>query len=141
MGAIPNNYPPQLLLDSNIMCPWLGTYSDLVFFLGVGCVVETHKIAGNNMYMLRILPKMNSAGSGRPALEVATENLEDILDWQTQIEGARNAIETQQHVLIKREQVLKQQSRNKRIALEMSDLVLYCRPVPFTLESKGLFFF
>lgn len=101
-------------------------------------MVETHKIAGNNMYMLRILPKMSGATPGRPALEVATENLEDILDWQTQIESARNAIETQQHVLIKREQVLKQQSRNKRIALEMSDLVLYCRPVPFQLESKSL---
>ena len=102
--------------------------------------METHKIAGNNMYMLRILPKMTGGTPGRPALEVATENLEDILDWQTKIEAARNAIENQQHILIKRDQVLKQQSRNKRIALEMSGLVLYCQPVPFTLESESLGF-
>ena len=101
-----------------------------------GCVVETHKIAGNNMYMLRILPKVTTASNSRPALEVATENLEDILDWQKRIEDARNAIESHQHDLNKREQVLKQQSRSKRIALEMSDLVIYCRPVPFQIESE-----
>lgn len=106
--------------------------------LPAGCVVETHKIAGNNMYMLRILPKSGPPGAGasRPALEVATENLEDILDWQKRIEDARNAIENHQHEVYKREQVLKQQSRSKRIALEMSDLVIYCRPVPFSLESE-----
>ena len=102
----------------------------------VGCTVETHKIAGNNMYMLRILPKMTGSISGRPALEVATENLEEILDWQKQIEDARNAIETHQHDLIKKTQVLMQQSRSRKIALEMSDLVIYCRPVPFALESE-----
>ena len=100
--------------------------------------METHKIAGNNMYMLRIIPKTPPAGAGtnRPALEVATENLEDILDWQKRIEDARNAIENHQHEVYKREQVLKQQSRSKRIALEMSDLVIYCRTVPFSLESE-----
>ncbi len=100
--------------------------------------METHKIAGNNMYMLRILPKGPASGNSRPALEVATENLEDILDWQKRIEDARNTIKSHQHDLVKREQVLKQQSRSKRIALEMSDLVIYCRPVPFQIESKPL---
>lgn len=102
--------------------------------------METHKIAGNNMYMLRILPKMTGSISGRPALEVATENLEEILDWQRQIEDARNAIETHQSDMIKKTQVLMQQSRSRKIALEMSDLVIYCRPVPFALESKGHIF-
>ena len=100
--------------------------------------METHKIAGNNMYMLRILPKITDNTTGRPALEVATENLEEILDWQRHIEDARNTIESLQNDLYKRDQVLKQQSRNKRIALEMSDLVIYCRPVPFQLESESL---
>ena len=101
--------------------------------------METHKIAGNNMYMLRILPKItNAGGNSRPMLEVATENLEDILDWQKRIEDARNAIESHQHEVYKKEQLLKQQSRSKRIALEMSDLVIYCRPVPFSLEGKGV---
>jgi len=88
------------------------------------------------MYMLRILPKMTGSISGRPALEVATENLEEILEWQKQVEDARNAIETQQHDLVKKTQVLMQQSRSRKIALEMSNLVIYCRPVPFALESE-----
>lgn len=107
----------------------------MFYVVVAGCVVETHKIAGNNMYMLRILPKVTTASNSRPALEVATENLEDILDWQKRIEDARNAIESHQHDLFKREKELKLQSRSKRIALEMSDLVIYCRPVPFQIES------
>ena len=98
--------------------------------------METHKISGNSMYILRILPRITEGTAGRPVLEVATENLEDILDWQKQIELARNAIESQQLDLYKKQQVLKQQSRSKRIALEMSDLVVYCRPVPFSIESE-----
>ena len=89
------------------------------------------------MYMLRILPKTDAGA--RPALEVATENLEEILDWQKQIETARNAIETHQLDLTKQEEVLMQQSRSKRIALEMSDLVIYCGTVPFSLESECVF--
>lgn len=105
--------------------------------LSAGCSVETHKIAGNNMYMLRIIPKLTATSSTHPpALEVATENLEDILDWQKRIEDARNAIETHENDMHKRKQVLQQQSRSKRIALEMSDLVIYTRPVPFSLESE-----
>ena len=105
------------------------------FFCCAGCVVETHKRAGNNMYLLCIRPKGEQA-SGRPALEVATENLEDILDWQKHIEDARSAIESHQHDMYKKTQVLMQQSRSRKIALEMSDLVIYCHPVPFALESK-----
>lgn len=30
--------------------------------------------------------------------------------------------------------------RRKKIALELSDLVIYCRPVPFDEDSKWFFF-
>lgn len=32
----------------------------------------------------------------------------------------------------------KMMERRKKIALELSDLVIYCRPVPFDEDSKGL---
>ena len=88
------------------------------------------------MYMLRIFPKMTDTTTGRPALEVASEDIEDILEWQREIEAARNKVETLQRDLLKHERMMKQESRNKRIALAMSDLVIYCRPVPFAIESK-----
>lgn len=31
----------------------------------------------------------------------------------------------------------KQMERRKKIAVELSDLVVYCRPVPFNEDSKG----
>ena len=88
------------------------------------------------MYMLRIFPKMTDATTGRPALEVASEDLEEILDWQKEIEAARSKVETLQRDILKHEKLMKQESRSKRIALAMSDLVIYCRPVPFAIESE-----
>ena len=48
----------------------------------------------------------------------------------------RYNLETQQQEDLKKEQLLDQQQRVKRIAREMSDLVVYCRPVPFLIEGK-----
>lgn len=86
--------------------------------------------------MLRIFPKMIDTTTGRPALEVASEDIEEILDWQKEVEAARNKVETLQRDILKHEKLMKQESRSKRIALEMSDLVIYCRPVPFAIESE-----
>lgn len=88
------------------------------------------------MYMLRIFPKMTDTTTGRPALEVASEDIEEILDWQREVELARNKLETLQRDIVKHEKLMMQESRSKRIALEMSDLVIYCRPVPFAIESE-----
>ena len=88
------------------------------------------------MHMLRIFPKMTDMTTGRPALEVASEDIEDLLEWQREIEAARNKLDTLQRDILKHEKLMKQESRSKRIALEMSDLVIYCRPVPFAIESE-----
>ena len=98
--------------------------------------METHKKAGNNMYMLSIRPKVIDQNSSHPALEVASENQEDLMDWQKQIEDACLAIQSHQHNMFVKTQVLMQQSRSRKISLEMSDLVIYCQPVPFALESE-----
>lgn len=86
--------------------------------------------------MLRIFPKMTDMTTGRPALEVASEDIEDLVEWQREIEAARNKLDTLQKDILKHEKLMKQESRSKRIALEMSDLVIYCRPVPFAIESE-----
>ena len=93
------------------------------------------------MYMLRIFPKMTDTTTGRPALEVASENLEEILDWQREVELARKKVETLQMDILKHEKLKMQESRSRRIALEMSDLVVYCRPVPFVIESEWITWF
>ncbi|CAI8032851.1 1-phosphatidylinositol 4,5-bisphosphate phosphodiesterase gamma-1, partial [Geodia barretti] len=102
-----------------------------------GILVETHSLPGNHMYLLSIFPRQAQGNDqiGRPALEVAAESLQEILDWQTAIEEVRYKLETQQQEDLKKEQLLDQQQRVKRIAREMSDLVVYCRPVPFLLEG------
>jgi phosphatidylinositol phospholipase C gamma-1 len=101
-----------------------------------GIVVETHSLPGNHMYLLSIFPKAQANDQiGRPALEVAAESLQEILDWQHAIEDVRYKMETQQQEDLKKQQLLDQQQRVKRIAREMSDLVVYCRPVPFLIEG------
>ena len=101
-----------------------------------GCKVEMHNIPGNNMYMLRIYPKTSAENIGRPALEVAADSPEEILEWQEVIEEQRNKAETQKKEMLKIEQVMKQHERVKRIARELSDMVVYCRPVPFAFERE-----
>ena len=86
--------------------------------------------------MLRIFPKMTDMTTGRPALEVASEDIEDLLEWQREIEAARNELDTLQRDILKHEKLMKEELRRKQIALEMSDLVIYCRPVPFAIESE-----
>lgn len=103
-----------------------------------GCMVETHSLPGNSMYVLRIYPKNTTqdGGIGRPAIEVAAESLEEILAWQRAIEEARNKLETQELEMVKMQGILKARERSKKIALEISDMVVYCCPVPFQLESE-----
>jgi len=101
-----------------------------------GCLVEMHNIPGNNMYMLRVYPKTSAGNIGRPALQVAAESPEEILEWQHAIEDARGKAETQQKEMLQKEQVMKQHERIKRIARELSDMVIYCRPVPFAIERE-----
>ena len=103
-----------------------------------GCMAETHNIPGNNMYMLRIYPKSSEGDAiGRPAVEVAAESLEEILEWQRAIEDVRNKAESQEQELLKAKEITKQRERSKKIASEISDLVVYCWPVTFVIESKS----
>ncbi|KAG7263095.1 hypothetical protein CRUP_000697, partial [Coryphaenoides rupestris] len=70
--------------------------------------------------------------SSRPgqAMDVAADSLEDLTAWVAKIrEAAQNADARMQEE--------KQMERRKKIAVELSDLVVYCRPVPFNERKIG----
>nr|XP_005986803.1 PREDICTED: 1-phosphatidylinositol 4,5-bisphosphate phosphodiesterase gamma-1 isoform X2 [Latimeria chalumnae] len=68
---------------------------------------------------------------GQPGqLDVAANSKEDLLDWVTRIRGAAQTADA-------RLSEGKMMERRKKIALELSDLVIYCRPVPFDEEKIG----
>ena len=80
----------------------------------------------SGLYTLRIHP----AGMGSvAALEVASHSLEEITQWKQSIQDA---------IVNLSENQLKLQKEVKRlqIAKEMSDLIVYCRSVPFEMDSK-----
>ncbi|XP_058034768.1 1-phosphatidylinositol 4,5-bisphosphate phosphodiesterase gamma-1-like isoform X5 [Ahaetulla prasina] len=64
------------------------------------------------------------------SLDVATDTLEELNDWVAKIrEVTQNADARMQEGKI--------MERRKKIALELSELVVYCRPVPFDEEKIG----
>uniref|UniRef100_A0A8C9Y5S0 1-phosphatidylinositol 4,5-bisphosphate phosphodiesterase gamma n=1 Tax=Sander lucioperca TaxID=283035 RepID=A0A8C9Y5S0_SANLU len=63
-------------------------------------------------------------------LDVAADSLEDVTSWVAKIrEAAQNADARMQEE--------KQMERRKKIAVELSELVVYCRPVPFNEDKIG----
>ncbi|KAL0595008.1 1-phosphatidylinositol 4,5-bisphosphate phosphodiesterase gamma-1 [Plecturocebus cupreus] len=65
------------------------------------------------------------------SLDVAADSQEELQDWVKKI---REVAQTADARLSEG----KMMERRKKIALELSELVVYCRPVPFDEESKGL---
>uniref|UniRef100_A0A665WT72 1-phosphatidylinositol 4,5-bisphosphate phosphodiesterase gamma n=1 Tax=Echeneis naucrates TaxID=173247 RepID=A0A665WT72_ECHNA len=63
-------------------------------------------------------------------LDVAADSMEDLSSWVGKIrEAAQNADARMQEE--------KQMERRKKIAVELSELVVYCRPVPFNEDKIG----
>ena len=64
-------------------------------------------------------------------LEVASRNLDEIAQWKTTIQEAIvNLSENQAKI--------QKEVKRLQIAKEMSDLIVYCRSVPFDMNSKCL---
>ncbi|XP_065179717.1 1-phosphatidylinositol 4,5-bisphosphate phosphodiesterase gamma-1-like [Sycon ciliatum] len=81
------------------------------------------------LYKFRILPQGATKG-----IEVATDDQGDMREWMTKIKQASQE-------LASRNQIKLQAQRSFRIALELSDLVVYCRPVPFDIDNFGRRYF
>ena len=82
----------------------------------------------NGLFTLRIHPGGISGPTGG-GLEVAWRDLEEIRQWQTSIQEAIVNLDEAQLKM-------DQQVRKLQIAREMSDITVYCRSVPFDINSE-----
>ncbi|KAM9478113.1 1-phosphatidylinositol 4,5-bisphosphate phosphodiesterase gamma-1-like isoform 2-T4 [Salvelinus alpinus] len=80
-------------------------------------------------YVFTVHSQQMSIHPGQP-LDIAADTLEDLTGWVGKIREATQNADA-------RMQEEKQMERRKKIALELSELVVYCRPVPFNEEKIG----
>uniref|UniRef100_A0A4W3JJ45 1-phosphatidylinositol 4,5-bisphosphate phosphodiesterase gamma n=1 Tax=Callorhinchus milii TaxID=7868 RepID=A0A4W3JJ45_CALMI len=93
------------------------------------CQIAVHPEGkGSRPYVFKINMGPYSRHGG--SMDLAAESQEELNDWVTKI---RNAAQTADA----RVEEGKIMERRKKIALELSDLVVYCRPVPFDEEKIG----
>lgn len=82
------------------------------------------------MWVLRIYPGQDGDGGPAPALEVAADSREEMMQWRDSLQQARRQVEDEL-------QKIHEESKITNIATELSDLIIYCRSVPFD-ESKQI---
>ncbi|KAM3922485.1 1-phosphatidylinositol 4,5-bisphosphate phosphodiesterase gamma-1 isoform 2-T2 [Leptodactylus fuscus] len=130
----PSNYVEEILSppEPEPERPHLDENSPLGDLLGGILDVPSCQIAirheglNNRPYVFSI----NVPSVTRLPLDVAAESAEDMHDWVRKI---REAAQTADARLTEG----KIMERRKKIALELSELVIYCRPVPFDEEKIG----
>ena len=82
----------------------------------------------NGMWILRIYPGQDGVGAPAPALEVAADSRDEMLQWRDSLQQAQRMVEDEL-------EKIHQESCTQNIATELSDLIIYCRSVPSD-ESK-----
>ncbi|XP_035502529.2 1-phosphatidylinositol 4,5-bisphosphate phosphodiesterase gamma-1-like isoform X2 [Scophthalmus maximus] len=107
----------------------LGTF--LKGFIDVPtCHVVVHKDGKNSRPFVFTIHSQHVSSHPVQTLDVAADSLEDLTCWAGRIrEAAQNADARMQEE--------KQMERRKKIAVELSELVVYCRPVPFNEDKIG----
>uniref|UniRef100_A0A3B5QAB3 1-phosphatidylinositol 4,5-bisphosphate phosphodiesterase gamma n=1 Tax=Xiphophorus maculatus TaxID=8083 RepID=A0A3B5QAB3_XIPMA len=94
------------------------------------CHVAVHKDGKNSRPFVFTIHSQHLSSHPVQSLDVAADSLEDLTCWVSKIrEAAQNA-----DARVSEE---KQMERRKKIAVELSDLVVYCRPVPFNEDKIG----
>uniref|UniRef100_A0A4W4FSH1 1-phosphatidylinositol 4,5-bisphosphate phosphodiesterase gamma n=1 Tax=Electrophorus electricus TaxID=8005 RepID=A0A4W4FSH1_ELEEL len=92
------------------------------------CQIGEHEGKGARPYVFSLM-SMGSLQPG-PVLEVSASSQDELKDWVHKI---REVTMTSEAKL----EEGKMMERRKKIALELSDLVVYCRPVPFDEDKIG----
>ncbi|XP_029683948.1 1-phosphatidylinositol 4,5-bisphosphate phosphodiesterase gamma-1-like [Takifugu rubripes] len=107
----------------------LGTF--LKGFMDVStCHVVVHAEGKNSRPFVFTVHSQNFSSQPVQSLDVSADSLEELTHWVTKIrEAAQNADARMQEE--------KQMERRKKIAVELSELVVYCRPVPFNEDKIG----
>uniref|UniRef100_A0AAQ6AD54 1-phosphatidylinositol 4,5-bisphosphate phosphodiesterase gamma n=1 Tax=Amphiprion ocellaris TaxID=80972 RepID=A0AAQ6AD54_AMPOC len=94
------------------------------------CHVVVHKDGKNSRPFVFTIHSQHLSSHPVQTLDVAADSLEDLTSWVSKIrEAAQNADARMQEE--------KQMERRKKIAVELSELVVYCRPVPFNEDKIG----
>uniref|UniRef100_A0A673AJ08 1-phosphatidylinositol 4,5-bisphosphate phosphodiesterase gamma n=1 Tax=Sphaeramia orbicularis TaxID=375764 RepID=A0A673AJ08_9TELE len=83
---------------------------------------------GSRLHVFSLVP--NTSMQTGPVLDVAANSQEELKEWVLKI---REVTMTSEAKL----EEGKMMERRKKIALELSDLVIYCRPVPFDEDKIG----
>uniref|UniRef100_A0A8C1DB45 1-phosphatidylinositol 4,5-bisphosphate phosphodiesterase gamma n=1 Tax=Cyprinus carpio carpio TaxID=630221 RepID=A0A8C1DB45_CYPCA len=83
---------------------------------------------GSRQFVFSLVPVASPRTS--PVLDIAASSQEELKDWVVKI---REVTMTSEAKL----EEGKMMERRKKIALELSDLVIYCRPVPFDEDKIG----
>uniref|UniRef100_A0A3B5LEK9 1-phosphatidylinositol 4,5-bisphosphate phosphodiesterase gamma n=1 Tax=Xiphophorus couchianus TaxID=32473 RepID=A0A3B5LEK9_9TELE len=82
---------------------------------------------GSRPYVFSLVQNNTVQGT---LLDVAANSAEELQDWKTKIQEVAATSEAK----LEEGKIME---RRKKIALELSDLVIYCRPVPFDEEKIG----
>ena len=91
-----------------------------------GCTVETIEPAENEMWVLKIHPRLDTKDDPAPTLEVGSDTRDQMISWGDALqEGSRQV----------KDETKKTRTESLKIAKELSDLIVYCRAVPFLLSE------
>eukprot|EP00731_Ephydatia_muelleri_P027125 Em0018g1225a len=136
----PANHVEEVQLDEVTEDRQLGNLQQGAIDIS-GCTTEIHHLSSNNLYALKIVPVLKAECTEQEkenhvGLMVAAQSLEEILKWQKAIDEARNKANSHALAQMEKEKERKKDEQKKRIAIEMSDIIAYCRPVPFD-ENKS----
>uniref|UniRef100_A0A3P9LP59 Phosphoinositide phospholipase C n=1 Tax=Oryzias latipes TaxID=8090 RepID=A0A3P9LP59_ORYLA len=91
------------------------------------CHVVVHKDGKNLRPFVFTIHSQNMSSHPVQTLDVAADTLEDLSSWVGKIKEVTQNADARE----------KQMERRKKIAVELSDLVVYCRPVPFNEDKIG----
>lgn len=128
MEEVPSS-PTRELDEASTENSPLGTF--LKGFIDVPtCHVVVHKDGKNSRPFVCTIHSQQLSSHPVQTLDVAADSLEDLNSWVSKIREATQNADA-------RMQEEKQMERRKKIAVELSELVVYCRPVPFNEDKIG----
>ncbi|XP_019740106.1 1-phosphatidylinositol 4,5-bisphosphate phosphodiesterase gamma-1-like isoform X2 [Hippocampus comes] len=92
------------------------------------CNVVVHKDGKHSRPFVFTIHSRHLASRPLQMLDVASDGPEELSSWVSKIREATHNADAREE---------KQMERRKKIAVELSDLVVYCRPVPFDEDKIG----
>lgn len=121
----PSREPDQVSTENSPLGTFLKGFIDVPT-----CHVVVLKDGKNSRPHVITIQSQQPSSLPVQTLDVAADSLEDLTGWVSRIREATQNADA-------RMQEEKQMERRKKIAVELSELVVYCRPVPFNEDKIG----